>query len=42
MTFRPDVQNMPAAAYTALSRVETAQDYLIGGRVSEKHFVPAF
>ncbi len=42
VTFWPDVENMPAAAYTALSRVQTSKDYLIGGRVVEKHFVPAF
>lgn len=30
-----------AAAYVALSRVETADDYLIAGAVKTKHFVPA-
>ena len=36
-----DIPNMPAAGYTALSRVETADDYLIGGTMTVHHFVPA-
>ena len=31
-----------AAAYVAMSRVRTAQDYLIAGAVTPMHFVPAF
>ena len=31
----------PGAAYTGLSRVKTAEDYLIGGNVEAKHFMPA-
>ena len=42
ITFCPDVQNMPAAAKAALFRVETAKDHIIGSRVVEKHFVPAY
>jgi hypothetical protein len=37
-----DVKNMPAAGYTALSRVEFQKSYLIGGNMSVDHFVPAF
>ena len=37
-----DVENMPAAGYAALSRVKDAKNYLIGGKVTRKHFVPAF
>ena len=36
-----DVPGVPGAAYTALSRVRAASDYLIGGNVNEKHFTPA-
>ena len=36
-----DVPNVPAAAYTAMTRVATRQQYLIGGRVSAEHFTPA-
>ena len=36
-----DARGMPAAGYTALSRVATSNCYLIGGRVTRKHFVPA-
>ncbi len=36
-----DVPNMPAAGYTALSRVENSTSYLIGGVVTRQHFVPA-
>ena len=32
---------MPAAAYTALSRVASSDDYLIGGPVTREHFMPA-
>ena len=32
---------MPAAGYTALSRVSTSDDYLVGGIVKRRHFVPA-
>ena len=41
MTLYPDVENMHAAGYTALSRVAKQDDYLIGGNVVPKHFVPA-
>ena len=36
-----DVRGMPAAGYTALSRVSRGQDYLIGGVMTRRHFVPA-
>jgi len=36
-----DMPNMPAAGYTALSRVKYATNYLIGGRMTPEHFVPA-
>jgi ATP-dependent exoDNAse (exonuclease V) alpha subunit len=36
-----DIPSFPAAAYTALSRVETGNDYLLGGIMTRKHFVPA-
>jgi ATP-dependent exoDNAse (exonuclease V) alpha subunit len=36
-----DVPNMRAAGYTALSRVSTGKDYLIGGIMTVDHFVPA-
>ncbi|CAK0870685.1 unnamed protein product [Prorocentrum cordatum] len=32
----------PAAGYTALSRVATSDDYLIGGYVERDNFIPAF
>ncbi|CAK0908773.1 unnamed protein product [Prorocentrum cordatum] len=32
----------PAAGYTALSRVATSDDYLIGGHVERGNFIPAF
>ena len=32
---------MPAAGYTALSRVSTSDDYLLGGIIKRRHFVPA-
>ena len=31
----------PAAGYTALSRVQTQRDYLLGGKLTREHFVPA-
>ena len=36
-----DIAEMPAAGYTALSRVGKRSHYLIGGSMTEKHFVPA-
>lgn len=36
-----DVPNMPAAGYTVLSRVQTSNAYLLGGRLKRKNFVPA-
>ena len=36
-----DMPGMPAAGYTALSRVAYAKDYLIGGVMTPLHFVPA-
>jgi hypothetical protein len=36
-----DAENVPAAGYTALSRVERATDYLLGGWMTPAHFVPA-
>lgn len=36
-----DAAGCRAAAYVALSRVAMDEDYLIGGQVSPKHFVPA-
>ena len=36
-----DAPGCRAAAYVALSRVQRDEDYLIGGGVSRKHFVPA-
>ena len=41
VTYYADAANVPAAAYTALSRVHTGNDYLIAGLVTEEHFVPA-
>ena len=35
-----DVPNMEAAGYTALSRVSTSKDYLLGGSLKRKHFTP--
>ena len=37
-----DMARMPAAGYAALSRVKHAKNYLIGGRMTRHHFVPAF
>ena len=36
-----NMPNVQAAAYTALSRVHRAADYLIGGNVTYLHFIPA-
>ena len=36
-----DIPFMKAAGYVALSRVQHDADYLIGGIVSRRHFVPA-
>jgi ATP-dependent exoDNAse (exonuclease V) alpha subunit len=41
ITVWPDTGHMPAAGYTALSRVATAKDYLLGGKLKKVHFVPA-
>ena len=35
-----DVRFMPAAAYTALSRVARMEDLLLGGELAKEHFVP--
>ena len=36
-----DVRFMPAAAYTALSRVARMEDFLLAGELVKHHFVPA-
>ena len=36
-----DVPFMRAAGYVAMSRVRRDEDYLVGGRVTRRHFVPA-
>ena len=36
-----DVPKVPGAAYTAISRVRTGKDFLIGGSVADAHFTPA-
>jgi ATP-dependent exoDNAse (exonuclease V) alpha subunit len=36
-----DRTGAPAAGYTALSRVEYSENYLLGGHVEREHFVPA-
>ena len=36
-----DVPKVPGAAYTAISRVRTGRDFLIGGSVADVHFTPA-
>ena len=36
-----DAKRMPAAGYTALSRVSASTDYLLGGEIEKLHFVPA-
>ena len=41
ITYWPDCVGCRAAAYVALSRVQLDEDYLIGGKVCRKHFVPA-
>jgi ATP-dependent exoDNAse (exonuclease V) alpha subunit len=35
-----DAPNIPGAAYTALSRVATRKDYLLGGYLRPGHFTP--
>ena len=35
-----DVPGLPAVGYTALSRVRTAKDYLLGGNLTPEHFTP--
>lgn len=35
-----DVPGIKGAAYTALSRVSTAKDYLLGGKLGDTHFAP--
>ena len=41
ITIYLDVPGMPAAGYTALSRVATSDCYLLGGHVTREHLVPA-
>ena len=36
-----DKQFCPAAGYTALSRVERASAYMLAGKMTREHFVPA-
>eukprot|EP00973_Karenia_brevis_P049547 6875151-Karenia_brevis.AAC.1 len=36
-----DTPGVPGAAYTAISRVSSSKDYLIGGTVNRLHFTPA-
>ena len=36
-----DVPKVPGAAYTAISRVRTGKDFLIGGSVADARFTPA-
>eukprot|EP00973_Karenia_brevis_P054066 7510249-Karenia_brevis.AAC.1 len=36
-----DTPGVPGAAYTAISRVSSSKDYLIGGTVNKFHFTPA-
>jgi hypothetical protein len=36
-----DCPGVPAAGYTALSRVAYEKDYLIGGILTAEHFTPA-
>ena len=36
-----DARGVPGAAYTAMSRVRTGKDFLIGGSVTNLHFTPA-
>ena len=35
-----DAQNVPGAAYTALSRISYGTDYLLGGFLTKDHFTP--
>ena len=41
ITIWMDQKCMPAAGYTAMSRVETSDDYLLAGNLKREHFVPA-
>ena len=41
ITIYLDVPGMPAAGYTALSRVATSDCYLFGGHVTREHLAPA-
>ena len=41
VTFWPDAAGCRAAAYVALSRVKYDKDYLVGGKICPRHFVPA-
>ena len=41
VTIYLDSRMKPAAAYVAMSRVRKDEDYLIGGRVTRDHFIPA-
>ena len=41
VTIYLDSPMKPAAAYVAMSRVRKDEDYLIGGRVTRDHFIPA-
>ena len=36
-----DARRLPGAAYTAISRVRTGKDFLVGGLVTDLHFTPA-
>ena len=35
-----DAENVPGAAYTALSRISYGTDYLLGGFLTKDHFTP--
>ena len=41
VTIWMDAKHMPAAGYTALSRVAKSTDYKLGGKIKREHFVPA-
>ena len=41
ITIYLDIKCMPAAGYTALSRVARRKNYLLGGKLTREHFVPA-
>ena len=41
ITIYLDIPGMRGAGYTALSRVQTSKDYLLGGHLKRKHFTPA-